>query len=29
MVTVKSLQNNISYLFATVNLQNSISYDNK
>jgi len=29
MVTVKILQNNISYLSATVNLQNSISYDNR
>jgi len=29
MVTVKTLLNNISYLSATVNLQNCISYDNR
>jgi hypothetical protein len=29
MVTVKTLQNNISYLSATVKLQKSISYDNR
>jgi len=29
MVTVKILQNNISYLPATVNLQKSISYENR
>jgi len=29
MVTVKILQNSISYLPATVNLQNSIYYDNR
>jgi len=29
MVTVKILQNDISYLSATVNLQNIISYDKR